>query len=205
MRVALHHLEASLHAACRERLGAAGHVVAAGGEHATGAVIGLGDPLPATSVLDAPGEAWADTIARVRAAFTAARDHAARWRAAGDAGRLVFVASPPAVRAVEGAGLSAVAGAFLSTLGQVAAADLGPAGVRANTLVAGWTSGAPAALAAGTARGRLADPAELAATIAFLLSDDAGYVTGATLVADGGFSITKTAGGSPFATTLAAR
>jgi len=33
------------------------------------------------------------------------------------------------------------------------------------------------------------EPEELAATIAYLLSDDASYVTSATLLADGGFIV----------------
>ena len=37
--------------------------------------------------------------------------------------------------------------------------------------------------------GRIADPVEIAAVVAFLLSDDARYVTGHTLVADGGMSL----------------
>ena len=36
---------------------------------------------------------------------------------------------------------------------------------------------------------RVADPSELAATIAFLLSDDASYVTSATLLVDAGFIV----------------
>jgi NAD(P)-dependent dehydrogenase (short-subunit alcohol dehydrogenase family) len=36
---------------------------------------------------------------------------------------------------------------------------------------------------------RGAEPEELAATIAYLLSDDASYVTCATLLADGGFIV----------------
>ena len=36
---------------------------------------------------------------------------------------------------------------------------------------------------------RIADPTELAATIAFLLSDDASYVTSATLLVDAGFIV----------------
>jgi NAD(P)-dependent dehydrogenase (short-subunit alcohol dehydrogenase family) len=39
----------------------------------------------------------------------------------------------------------------------------------------------------GTAMGRVARPEEIAAAIAFLASDDASFVTGATLVADGGY------------------
>jgi NAD(P)-dependent dehydrogenase (short-subunit alcohol dehydrogenase family) len=40
---------------------------------------------------------------------------------------------------------------------------------------------------------RLGQPGEIAATIAFLLSDAAGYITGQTLFVDGGGSIGKAA------------
>jgi NAD(P)-dependent dehydrogenase (short-subunit alcohol dehydrogenase family) len=38
------------------------------------------------------------------------------------------------------------------------------------------------------ALGRIGQPAEIAAVVAFLVSDDASFVTGASIVADGGFS-----------------
>ncbi|HEX3591301.1 MAG TPA: SDR family oxidoreductase [Pseudonocardiaceae bacterium] len=37
------------------------------------------------------------------------------------------------------------------------------------------------------AMGRLAEPAEIAATISFLVSPEAGYLTGRTIPVDGGF------------------
>jgi 3-oxoacyl-[acyl-carrier protein] reductase len=45
------------------------------------------------------------------------------------------------------------------------------------------------ALIAETPLGRSADPSEIAAAIAFLASDDASFITGATLEVTGGWSL----------------
>jgi meso-butanediol dehydrogenase/(S,S)-butanediol dehydrogenase/diacetyl reductase len=39
--------------------------------------------------------------------------------------------------------------------------------------------------------GRVADPSEIAVAILFLASDDAGFITGATLPVDGGYTAGK--------------
>ncbi len=45
------------------------------------------------------------------------------------------------------------------------------------------------AMSSGTPLARFGKPEEIAAQIAFLLSDDAAFMTGACLVSDGGYSI----------------
>ena len=88
----------------------------------------------------------------------------------------------------------------ISMLAKALGCNLGEHGIRVNAVEPGWVMtpmSAPmmedqAAVKYYTDRiavHRAAQPSELAATIAYLLSDDASYVTCATLLADGGFIV----------------
>jgi NAD(P)-dependent dehydrogenase (short-subunit alcohol dehydrogenase family) len=92
--------------------------------------------------------------------------------------------------------------AAVVNLTRALAIDHGPDGIRANCVCPGDTStpllrdefdqlgedadAGIAASGAGPPLGRVAEPAEVAAAIAWLASPDAGHVTGTTLVVDGG-------------------
>lgn len=85
----------------------------------------------------------------------------------------------------------------LRGLTHVAAAELGPRGIRVNIVHPGYVDTPMMAAAPATMRdaqialtplGRVATPEDIANVVCFLLSDLAGYVTGAEVAVDGGFS-----------------
>lgn len=152
-------------------------------------VAGTGEP-PQKPFLEITPADWEGTIAGIRDAFLAAQAGARR----GDA-RIILVSSAPAVRPVHGASLAATAGAFLHTIGQVAAVELGPDGTTVNVVAPGFVG--DARFDAGVPLGRPPAPQDVAEACAFLASAAAAYVSGAILTVDGAFTVTKTEGGSP--------
>lgn len=138
---------------------------------------------------------WEATVAGIRDAFRAGRDTAAELVEQGRPGRLIFVSTAAALRPVQGACLAATAGAFFHTLAQVAAVELAAEGVTANVVAPGFVS--DERFVESTPAGRAPEPSDVADVCAFLASDAASFVNGAVIPVDGGFSISKSGGGSP--------
>lgn len=114
-------------------------------------------------------------------------------------GAVVLISSVHAAVGVPGHPAYAAAKGGLTALARQLAVDYGPA-IRVNSVLPGpvlsraWDmvpEDDRRRSAAATVLGRLGDPAEVAAAIAFLASGEASFVTGASLVVDGGWSVVK--------------
>ena len=138
---------------------------------------------------------WEAMVAGLRQAFRTVQRSSASLVERGAPGRMIFVSSAAAIRPLHGAALAATAGGFLTTLAQVAAVELGPSGVTANVVAPGFVG--DERFVEATPSGRAPTSADVAEACAYLASEAAAGVTGAVLVVDGGFSITKSPGGSP--------
>ena len=121
-------------------------------------------------------------------------------RLADRGGALVAISSVDAEHPVAGLAHYCAAKAGVESLVRVAALELAPRGVRVNVVAPGVVKtplmepllerpGVHDDFLEHIPLGRIAEPADVAATVAFLLSDEASYVTGHTLKVDGGMSL----------------
>ncbi|MBO1330943.1 SDR family NAD(P)-dependent oxidoreductase [Streptomyces sp. VRA16 Mangrove soil] len=114
-------------------------------------------------------------------------------------GPLVFVASVSGLTAAPLHGAYGAAKAGLMSLVRTAAVEYGPRGVRVNAVAPGvvWTPRVAGMIgeegrarnAANAPLGRVAQPADIAGALLFLASPLSSYVTGQTLVVDGGAGV----------------
>ena len=126
---------------------------------------------------------------------TGIREAAARMNGGG---AIVNISSITAVRGFAFWGEYAATKAGIISLTQTASVEYGPRGIRVNCIAPGIID-TPLAMneapemvernaSVFTLLGRIGRPEEIAAAVHFMVSDDASYVTGQTLLVDGGWS-----------------
>lgn len=118
--------------------------------------------------------------------------HEARQMIAQGAGCIVNTSSMLAETGMAQNGAYTAAKHGVEGLTRSAALELAPHGVRVNAVApgvtrTGMTSAVSGELLAQVPLGRIADPGEIAAAVVWMASGAASYVTGSTLVVDGGY------------------
>jgi 3-oxoacyl-[acyl-carrier protein] reductase len=119
------------------------------------------------------------------------------WMAS-NGGAIVNVASVAALRPAPGIGMYGMSKAALKYLTEQLAVELGPA-IRVNAVAPAVVKtvfaralyeGREDKVAARYPAGRLGVPSDVGNAVAYLLSDEAGWITGQTWVLDGGVTLT---------------
>lgn len=139
---------------------------------------------------------WNDVLANnLTSTFLVAREAARAMRKSG--GSLVFVSSVSGLRGQPGqANYSASKGA-INALTRTLARELAPSGVRVNAVAPGFCDtdmvkqmprDVLTQLTSHIPLGYVAEPAQIASAIRFLVSEESSYITGQVLVADGGLT-----------------
>lgn len=164
------------------------------------AVAGAAVITPQRAIADLDLSDWQMALeVNLTGAFLVAK-HAAQRMRAGGGGSIILIASQMAQVAWPGGAAYSTTKGGLVQLAKGLALDHADDGIRANTLSPGGTAthrlerkfgDMPAAQAAWGPKhplGRLAEPAEIAAGAVFLASDESGFMTGADLLLDGGYT-----------------
>ncbi len=132
-------------------------------------------------------------------AFYGVRAAAQQMIKQGGGGAIAVISSPHAVIAVPTSMAYNMAKAAIDHMARTAAIELAPHNIRVNIVHPGWidTPGerkyfTEEQLEAGAQKlpfGRLGQPEEIGKGVVYILSDDAAYMTGSTLLIDGGVSL----------------
>jgi len=139
----------------------------------------------------------------LRALFRMARESVTAIRAGGEGGSIVQLASVFGLVGARSSSTYAASKAAVVGLTQNMAADYGPYGIRVNAVAPGLILTPMSRdnieksayfrdlMIDSTPLGRVGAPEDIANGIAFLCSDEAGFISGHTLTIDGGWSTTK--------------
>ena len=150
---------------------------------------------PLAGLLEMTAAEWDDVLAANLRSALGCLQAAGRRMAASGGGAIVNVTSIQAFRPAPELAHYSAAKAGLEMLTRSAALELGPKGVRVNSVAPGliWREGIETAWPDGVSRfvaraplGRLGHPTDVADACLFMASPAARFVTGATLVVDGG-------------------
>jgi len=150
---------------------------------------------PNHSILDMPEAAWDRVLdINLKGPFLCSQAFA-RMRLAPTGGVIVNVASTAAFSARVGAAHYSASKAGLVMLTKSLAQEFGPYGIRVNAVAPGLVEVDEGHVSAEykemflkmIPRGRIGRPEDIAATVAFLLTDAADYINGECIVVDGGF------------------
>jgi NAD(P)-dependent dehydrogenase (short-subunit alcohol dehydrogenase family) len=134
----------------------------------------------------------------VRGVWLLLKHEIAAMRAAGDGGAIVNTSSIAATGATAGLSAYAPSKAALDAMTRVLALEIGADGIRVNNVSPGLTrtpmnEGLPdsllSAVAAHAALKRLGEPEDIADVAVWLCTDEARFVTGQSILVDGGFNL----------------